>query len=80
MLRFRDLGVYVFELWVLRFRLRVLRFRDLGASCCRLDFSSARSLITPSIVLLTFVNNESNKLRNNDSCIFIISHTYSFVT
>ena len=32
MLRFRDLGVFVFEFWVLRFRSRVLRFRDLGAS------------------------------------------------
>ena len=28
--RFRDLGVFVFEFWVLRFRFRVLRFRDLG--------------------------------------------------
>ena len=28
MLRFRDLGVFVFEFWVLRFRDRVLRFRD----------------------------------------------------
>ena len=32
MLRFRDLGVFVFEFWVLRFRSRVLRFRVLGAS------------------------------------------------
>ena len=31
-LRFRDLGVFVFEFWVLRFRFRVLRFRDLGSS------------------------------------------------
>ena len=31
-LRFRDLGVFVFEFWVLSFRFRVLRFRDLGSS------------------------------------------------
>ena len=30
MLRFRDLGVFVFEFWVLRFRSRGLRFRHLG--------------------------------------------------
>ena len=35
MLRFRDLGVFVFEFWVLRFRSRVLRFRVLGASFSR---------------------------------------------
>ena len=29
-LHFRDLGVFVFEFWVLHFRDRVLRFRDLG--------------------------------------------------
>ena len=32
MLRFRDLGVFVFEFWVLSFRFRVVRFRDLGSS------------------------------------------------
>ena len=37
-LRFRDLGVFVFEFWVLRFRDRVLRFRDLGALCFGLRF------------------------------------------
>ena len=31
-LHFRDLGVFVFEFWVLRFRFRVLRFQDLGSS------------------------------------------------
>ena len=47
-LRFRDLGVFVFEFWVLRFRDRVLRFRDLGSSfsgfgcfVLRSSFSSA---------------------------------------
>ena len=42
MLRFRDLGVFVFEFWVLRFRDRVLRFRDLGASCFGLRFRVLR--------------------------------------
>ena len=42
MLRFRDLGVFVFEFWVLRFRFRVLRFRDLGASCFGLRFRVLR--------------------------------------
>ena len=42
MLRFRDLGVFVFEFWVLRFRSRVLRFRDLGASCFGLRFRVLR--------------------------------------
>ena len=35
MLRFRDLGVFVFEFWV-------LRFRDLGASCFDLRFRVLR--------------------------------------
>ena len=57
MLRFRDLGVFVFEFWVLRFRdlgvfvfdlgylvfeIWVLRFRDLGASCFGLRFRVLR--------------------------------------
>ena len=42
MLRFLDLGVFVFEFWVLRFRSRVLRFRDLGASCFGLRFRVLR--------------------------------------
>ena len=56
-LRFRDLGVFVFQFWVLRFRVlgasfsrfrglrfrsRVLRFRDLGASCFGLRFRVLR--------------------------------------
>ena len=48
MLRFRDLEVFVFEFWVLRFRSRVLRFRalgcfvfDLGCFVLRSSFSSA---------------------------------------
>ena len=56
-LRFRHLGVFVFEFWVPRFRVlgasfsrfrglrvrsRVLRFRDLGASCVGLRFRVLR--------------------------------------
>ena len=41
-LRFRDLGVFVFEFWVLRFRDRVLPFRVLGASCFDLRFRVLR--------------------------------------
>ena len=43
MLRFRDLGVFVFEFWVLRFRSRVLRFRLLGASFWRFGCFVLRS-------------------------------------
>ena len=32
---FSSFGVFVFEIWVLRFRSRVLRFRVLGASFSR---------------------------------------------
>ena len=42
MLRFRDLGVFVFEFWVLRFQSRVLRFRVLGASSFGLRFRVLR--------------------------------------
>ena len=41
-LRFRDLGAFVFEFWVLRFRDRVLRFRVLGALCFGLRFRVLR--------------------------------------
>ena len=41
-LRFRDLGVFVFELSVLRFRSRGLRFRVLGSSCFGLRFRVLR--------------------------------------
>ena len=41
-LRFRDLGAFVFEFWVLRFRDRVLPFRVLGASCFDLRFRVLR--------------------------------------
>ena len=61
-LRFRDLGIFVFdlgcfvfEIWVLRFRSRVLRFRVLGASFSRFgcfvlrsSFSSASFSKLPS--------------------------------
>ena len=40
---FRDLGVFVFEFWVLRFRDRVLRFRDLGSSFSRFGCFVLRS-------------------------------------
>ena len=43
MLRFRDLGVFVFEFWVLRFRSRGLRFRVLGASFSRFGCFVLRS-------------------------------------
>ena len=43
-LRFRDLGVFVFEFWVLHFQDRVLRFRDLGASFSRFGCLVLRSL------------------------------------
>ena len=50
MLRFRDLGVFVFDLgyfvfefWVLRFRSRMLRFRVVGASFSRFGCFVLRS-------------------------------------
>ena len=48
---FSSFGVFVFEIWVLRFpsivlrfRSRVLRFRDLGASCFGLRFRNYHAL------------------------------------
>ena len=53
MLRFRDLGVFVFDLgcfifefWVLSFRSRVLRFRDLGVFIFDLGCFMLRSLFS----------------------------------
>ena len=53
-LRFRDLGVFVFEFWLFRFRDRVLHFRDrvlrfrvLGGSCFGLSFSKLPRLSSP---------------------------------
>ena len=43
MLRFRDLGVLVFEFWVFRFRSRGPRFRVLGASFSRFGCFVLRS-------------------------------------
>ena len=48
MLCFRDLGVFVFEFWVLRFRDRVLRFRILGASYSRFVCFVLRSSFSSS--------------------------------
>ena len=45
---FSSFGVFVFEFWVLRFRSRVLRFRDLGASCFGLRFRVLRFETTQS--------------------------------
>ena len=42
MLRFRDLGVFVFEFWV-------LRFRDLGASFSRFDCFVLRSSFSSAL-------------------------------
>ena len=42
MLRFRDFGVFVFDLGVFVFEFWVLRFRDLGASCFGLRFRVLR--------------------------------------
>ena len=56
MLRFRDLGVFVFEFWVLRFRDLGASFSSFGCFVLRSSFSSASFSKLPVKRVLFCVN------------------------
>ena len=53
---FSSFGVFVFEIWVLSFRSRVLCFRVLGASCFGLRFRVLRFRTTGFTLGCSFFN------------------------